>query len=177
MSGDVEVRPLLFLARSLQARSLHLLTLRPMVKYVRGTQRASSATFRCFSSEETLTFLAINRRGTKEDRSLIGPRVLRVPAPGHATIPRGLSFQSAQWQSARVHMIHCTVRTTPRCTGFRRRSGRKSSCRGTSAPPSWSPKKLMFRELRDMRERDKEAGPRRRALEQLPARTSSSPCP
>ena len=35
----------------------------------------------------------------------------------------------------------------------------------------------MLRELRDRRGRDKEAGPRRGAPEQLPARASLSPCP
>ena len=46
---------------------------------------------------------------------------------------------------AHVHMIHCAVQPTRWCTSCRRRSERTLSYRGTSAPPSWSPKKLMLR--------------------------------
>ena len=70
-----------------------------------------------------------------------------------------------------MRIIPCAVRPTPRCTRCRRSSGRTSPCRGTSAPSLWAPKKLMLRTLRDRRGQDKEAGPWRRAPEQMPART------
>ena len=91
--------------------------------------------------------------------------------PAQALFPKRAVVIRARAHDPQHGATHARVYTLPTALG------KDIAVSRDECTTPWPPKKLMLRELRDRRERDKEEGFRRRALEQLPARTSSSPCP